>query len=187
MNKLLKNNSGFNLVELMVVVAIIGILAAVAVPNYQKYQARARQTEARVALSAIYSAEKSFAAENSTFTGCLAAIGYAPEGQFRYYTVGFSSVPNSGCGPTGGADCSIYAYTSTTAGTTCAAGNGVTFYNATSKVGTSALTTNADLPGVVLTSNTFTAGAAGRVSNVTATDQWTITQDRTLANIQTGL
>ena len=53
----LNNQSGFTLVELMIVVAIIGVLSAVAVPNFKKYQAKAKSSEAKVQLAAAYTAE----------------------------------------------------------------------------------------------------------------------------------
>ena len=77
---LTKNKKGFSLIELMVVVAIIGILATIAVPNFQKFQARSKQTNAKAELSSIFSAQKSFFAEYSTYSAALPTVGYVPEG-----------------------------------------------------------------------------------------------------------
>ena len=53
-----KRFHGSSLMEVMIVVVIIGILAALAYPNLEKYLKRARQTEAKTNLSAIYTAQK---------------------------------------------------------------------------------------------------------------------------------
>lgn len=63
MIKTLFSKKGFSLIELMIVVTIIGILAAIAVPNYQRFQAKARQSEAKSNLAALYAAEKAFFSE----------------------------------------------------------------------------------------------------------------------------
>lgn len=96
-----KNNQGFSLVELMVVVAIIGMLAAVAVPQFSKFQAKARQAEAKANLSALYAAERSFNGEHGGYGTNLVAIGFSPAGDLLY-ELGFQTpcaVGWAGCSP----------------------------------------------------------------------------------------
>ena len=83
--------SGFSLVELMVVVAIIGILAAIAIPNYQRFQRKARQSEVKLLASGIYNAEKMFISEHGFGTTNLHQTGFTPDGTINYM-VGFSAV-----------------------------------------------------------------------------------------------
>mgnify|MGYP001589835429 FL=1 len=98
---------GFTLVELMIVVAIIGILAAIAIPNYQTYQAKARQTEAKLGLSGVYTSLQAFQTEKNSYTGCLQGAGYLPDAMgMRYYFTGFhSAAVGATCGPQGGLAC----------------------------------------------------------------------------------
>lgn len=72
-NHRLKRRDGFSLVELMIVVAIIGILAALAIPRFQSFQAKSRQAEARSNLAHIYTLQVSYNGDNDTFSNfdCL--------------------------------------------------------------------------------------------------------------------
>ena len=95
------NREGFTLVELMVVVAIIGVLASIALPQYAKFTAKARQSEVRVALGATYTVEQSFATEQGTYSACLGQLGFNRDGAKFYYGIGTTPGTTS-CGPTPG-------------------------------------------------------------------------------------
>ena len=77
MVKSLRNTKGFTLIELMIVVAIIGILAAIAIPNFLQYQMKSRQSEAKTNLGAIRTSQLSFSGERGCFIG-IAPYGSVP-------------------------------------------------------------------------------------------------------------
>ena len=63
MKKLHVRKGGFTLIELMIVVAIIGILAAIAIPNFLRFQLKAKSSEGKTNLAAIRTAEQSYYSE----------------------------------------------------------------------------------------------------------------------------
>lgn len=69
---------GFSLVELLVVIGIIGVLAAIAIPNYTEYTTRARITEAVASLSDMRVKMEQFFQDNRTYVGACAAGTLAP-------------------------------------------------------------------------------------------------------------
>ncbi len=74
-----KNKKGFTLIELLIVIAIIGILAAIAIPTYLSYVNRAKDSEASTNLGAIFTDETAFTATNSMYIGAGdASNGVAP-------------------------------------------------------------------------------------------------------------
>ena len=77
--------AGFTLIELMIVVAIIGILAAVALPAYQEYTVRAKTTEVILAASSAKTGVAEFVNLNSALP---TAASYVPESQVSKYVSG---------------------------------------------------------------------------------------------------
>ena len=80
-----KIQRGFTLIELMIVVAIIGILAAIAIPNFMRFQARSKQSEAKTNLKGVFTGQRSYFGERDAYSPFVANIGFAPERGNRYY------------------------------------------------------------------------------------------------------
>ena len=79
-----RNEKGFTLIELMIVVAIIGILAAIAIPNFLKFQAKAKQSEAKTNLAAVHTAQVAYFGENGSFGSFFSTVNWEPEGANKY-------------------------------------------------------------------------------------------------------
>jgi len=98
---------GFSLVELMIVVAIVAFLATIAVPNFMRFLAKAKRSEAYMNLHTIYAAEKAHFAEHGTYSSMLSGeggVGWKPEGykgggkQEKFnYTYGFPGSEGKNC------------------------------------------------------------------------------------------
>lgn len=179
----MKNQKGFTLIELMIVVAIIGILATMGVPQFQKFQARARQAEARTSLSGIYMAMKAFQAEWNKYYGDFNAIGFSVDGRMLY-DAGFT---NSGAGI---AEHPVAAYHGTTPNSRIAQICNAGFSTASCAMIAPANGVSCVATGTVNLATGFRAEAQGMV-NPTSTsarcDVWSITEKKEIANDIDGL
>jgi type IV pilus assembly protein PilA len=178
MRKLMGNKKGFTLVELMIVVAIIGILSAIAIPNFQKYQAKSRTSEAKIGLSNLFTAEKSWFAEWNFYTKCIRVAGFLPEGARRFYTIGFSAGLTENSLINGEPTCAA------------AGGNAVSHYTGNESYGNEGIPTTNTMQVTNSTNNAFTASAIGRVFDanqaISTFDEWTIDEDRLLNHGRVG-
>ena len=94
-----KHMRGITLIELMIVVVIISILAAVAYPNYQEFTARAKRNEARAALLRLAVNQERFYLNNNTFTADLTQLGFGTtptwESETGYYEIEVTAADTS--------------------------------------------------------------------------------------------
>lgn len=95
----MKDTKGFTLIELMIVVAIVAILAAVAVPSYRSYVLRSHRTVAINALLDLGSRQARYYTTNNTYTTDLTLLGYPagtvslPSSTNAYYTITVGPTP----------------------------------------------------------------------------------------------
>jgi type IV pilus assembly protein PilE len=96
---------GFTLVELMIVVAIVAILAAIAVPQYRKYVQKSNRATAKSALLDLSRREETYYSTNNSYTLNLVSLGYnnitnnqiqVPNSSNPTYTIAFTAPATSG-------------------------------------------------------------------------------------------
>jgi type IV pilus assembly protein PilA len=160
MFKLIHSKKGFTLIELMIVVAIIGILAAIAIPNFLKYQAKSKQSEAKVNLKGIFTSETSYFAEQNAFA-TLKAANYAPTGTARYSLAVLNTTAEFPGTPTPAA------YSATYSGNLCTQGGAQPAFSNAAPIG-------------------FTAVAWATISNIGFSDQWQISDANLICNNKVG-
>ena len=151
------DRKGFTLIELMVAIAIIGVLVAIAIPNFLKYEARSKQSEAKMNLGSLGTSAEAFYAEKDTYhagdldplsRNSLEWMGVKGTARYDYYYDG-----------------QLYYVHTQGAGGNAADPGSTSFANATS----------------------FEAVATGDIDKNTAgSDEWTFTNLRVLHNTKTG-
>lgn len=153
MFKKLHDNKGFTLIELMIVVAIIGILAAIAIPNFLKYQAKSKQSEAKTNLKGIFTSETAYFSEANSY-GPLDVVGFALAGD-KAKSYAFSVDDAAWVGnPVGAA--------------------------LTTPSPVPALIGNAGPP---IDYTSFTAGAKANIDSDATVDYWIVDSENTLSNV----
>lgn len=86
---------GFSMIELMIVVVIISILAAIAIPSYRQYVMKGHRSEATRALQDIASRQESYYFSNNEYTDNLANLGASSSIAGAYFTVAIPSASSS--------------------------------------------------------------------------------------------
>ena len=173
--------TGFSLVELMVVIAIIAILTVIAIPQYDKYKSKALVPEAKIALGAIYQNEIAFFQEAQMYAACLNAIGYASSPN-AYYAKGFYVQPGTAPDPVN------FGCQNGNSGAYNPLGLTYTYFVADKTARTSGTPAAVvDMPPTTITATGFTASAGGFISKDSLlTDKWTINEQQAFVHLSIG-
>lgn len=187
---LVNGRLGFTVVEILIAVAIIGILAATVGPKFQGSKRAALYSEAKVNLAALYTVEQSLRLDFGTYTLCLRQIGFNPTsadpGGRRYYLVGVNAHHPSECAPTGNQDCDGFSWNKNgSIRSRCTVRDAR--FPAEARLNNSVIipSTLGDLPAPVnLYWNRFIAGATGAVyEDERLWDRWTIDHNKNLIHM----
>ncbi len=82
-------NKGFTIIELMIVVVVVGVLAAIAIPAYSDYVTRSKRADAKSALLAFQLEQEKFRANNPTYA-TAASLGLPSDSPDGHYTISLS-------------------------------------------------------------------------------------------------
>jgi type IV pilus assembly protein PilE len=85
-----RSNAGFTLIEMMIVVVVLALLAAVALPSFLDSLRKSRRTEAFTALSAVQQAQERWRGNNSTYSNSLTGLGLPATTPRGLYTIQLS-------------------------------------------------------------------------------------------------
>lgn len=130
----MNKHTGFTLIELMIVVAIIGVLGAIAYPSYNSYMIKSKRADAKVGLSKLADKQERFYLQNNIYTNDFGAAGLntSTTSDEGYYTftipaadaTGFTLTASRVGGAGADVDCVTMSQTSTGLKTATAGGGG---------------------------------------------------------------